>query len=698
MPTRRASGSDRSTLAPAAAVPPERRWPLSRRWTVVLVLLAVVFVVLRGVSLLATPAGDTAVYTERVVVVGVTDRATLTDTDRAVLGANLDNAQVAAMSVRSRYVGDCAAAGWSTLGAGRRTGVAGRCDPRVQDGRVADWPLRVAAAAERRGDARLGTLAGSVPGCVAAVGPGAALAAVRPDGSLARYTTASAFLAGGARTTCPITLMDAGPDSDAVITQLAGQRDVTLFVTGIGPPPGSSDPALQVVYRIGTTLPGWLTSASTRRTGVVTLADLTRTLIGFGLQGQSDGEGVAAAVPIDGAPLQVEDATLSLAGIDDHLRAVAALSDAAPYGYASLAIGGSVLFVLLVVGLVRRRWAVPRVILALGSTLTATMMLPGAFDWPGSSSPGLVVSLLVAGWASLLTGAALLLSRFLAVPVAVVGAALTTAAFTVDAALGGVMEPGSLINSQPVYGLRWYGFGNVTFAAYAAAALVLAGWLAGRFLAGGHRVAAVVAVAVTGFGVVVCEGWPTMGTDFGGVIALTPGVVWMLLVLSGVRVTWRQLVAIAVAAVLAISLISWLDWRRGVGRRSHLGNFVQRILDGDAGDVVSRKAVAAVQTIVSPVGIGALVVGIALWMVIFRYLLPVLVTGFPALPTVAVAALVTAVLGTLLNDGGIYVWLTVTAAFTVTVASLAVDRARAGGSLRRDVAGLPPGTAAGRKT
>ena len=54
-----------------------------------------------------------------------------------------------------------------------------------------------------------------------------------------------------------------------------------MIVTGIGPDPGSDDPSLQVIYRLGTTFPGWLTSASTRREGIVTLTDLTRTLIDF---------------------------------------------------------------------------------------------------------------------------------------------------------------------------------------------------------------------------------------------------------------------------------------------------------------------------------------------------------------------------------------------------------------------------------
>ena len=97
------------------------RWPLSRGWTLLVVLLAVVFLLLRGVSLLAEPPSDTAIFTEQVVVVGVTGHPQLTETDRAVLGANLENVQVGAVSIRPRYVGDCAAAGWATLGAGRRT-------------------------------------------------------------------------------------------------------------------------------------------------------------------------------------------------------------------------------------------------------------------------------------------------------------------------------------------------------------------------------------------------------------------------------------------------------------------------------------------------------------------------------------------------------------------------------------------------
>ncbi len=649
---------------------PPRGPALTRRAWTVLLLFALAFAGLRVVALLQEPPQASALVTEQVVVVGVTGRPALTPTDASVLADHLDDAQVGAVNVRPRKVGDCAAAGWTTLGAGRRAAVGGLCDPQVTEDRVADWNARLAAAAARRGDARLGTLAASVAGCVAAVGPGAALAAARPDGTLADYRTVEEFVADGLSTRCPTTLVDAGPASDDLIARLALDRERTLVVTGVGPVAGSTDPALQVVYRVGTTVPGWLTSASTRRQGIVTLTDLTRTLVEHDLPA-----GAAAPTTIDGSPLAVDPAELDLPLVRDHLAAVAALSDGAVVGYLVLGAFGTLLFVTGLVLTLCRRFAGPRLILTLGSVLGAAMMLTGSVPWAGSGAPGLVLGVAVLGWAVALTIAALALASRYTVPPAVAGAGLTVAAFTVDAALGGPMQAGSMLNSRPVFGLRWYGFGNVTFAVYATAALFLAGWIACRFLARGHRRAAVAAVVVVGLGVVVCEGWPSMGTDFGGVVALTPPVLGLVLAVAGLRITVPRVLALGAAAVVAISTLSLLDWARGPDRRSHLGGFVQRVLDGDAADVVSRKALASAETLVSGLGIGALLVGALLWVLILRCALPVLRPGFLTLPAVLHAALATAVLGTLLNDGGVSVWLTGTAMVAVTVGWFCLDHA-----------------------
>ena len=629
------------------------------RWVALLLVLGALFVGLRGIHTLADQPEQSAIFTDRVVVVGVTGRPELTPTDRAVLGSHLNDAQAGTISIRPRYVGDCAAAGWTTLGAGRRAAVNGLCTPEVQGGKVTDWPAREAAAATRRGDAKLGTLASSISGCVAAVGPGAALAAARSDGSIAKYQSPQEFVASGMQPTCSITIVDAGPLSDQIITQLANRKDITLIVTGVGPNPGSDDPSLQVTYRLGTTLPGWLTSASTRRDGIVTLTDLTRTLTEFGSPGSS--------VAVDGSPFAVYSTELSVDEINAKINSVAALSDAARIGYLTLGLMAAALVVIMVISVLRGQFRLPKLILIPFGITPAAMMLTGALPWQYSSSPGLFVSVLVTAWLVILTALALLIGRIAQLPNIIAATALNVAAFTIDAALGAVMQPGSLLNSRPIFGLRWYGFGNVTFAAYATAGLLLAGSIAHRLLAADRRGAAVAAVGAIGFGIVICEGWPSMGSDFGGVIALTPAVLWLMLALSGIKITWPKLLAIGGAAVLAVALISVLDWRRGPDRRTHLGNFVQRIIDGDALDVISRKAVASAETITSILGIGSILIGVVLWIVIFRYVVPRISSDFTTARSTLIAALVVAILGTLLNDGGISVWLTATAEVTVVM-------------------------------
>jgi len=372
------------------------------------------------------------------------------------------------------------------------------------------------------------------------------------------------------------------------------------------------------------------------------------------------------------------------AAAQDHLQAVAALSNAAVRADIALGVSGAILLVILIISVTARRFAVARLILGWGTILPATMLLTGAVPWNATRWPVLVLLVALAGWGIALTVVVFAGAKRLNVPFAVVGAAVTVTAFTVDAALGGVMEPGSMLNSRPVNGGRWYGFGNVTFAVYAAATLVLVGYLAHRLRATGHRRAALVSVAMIGFGVVICEGWPSMGADFGGVIALTPPLLWLLLVLAGIPITWPKLVGAAGSALALVAAISWLDWRRGPTARTHLGAFFQRVLEGDAFNIIIRKAVAAAGSIFNPIGMGTMVVGVVVWILLFRRLLPALTTEFTTLHMVAVAALGVAILGTALNDGGITIWYTLTLTFTLTVSALWVNRASHLNVIHRD--------------
>jgi hypothetical protein len=360
--------------------------PLSWRWVAALIVLLAAFLGLRSLHGLQPEPVAPPMPTGTVVVVGVTDRSSLTGSDLALIDSHSNAVQFAAVSVRPRYIGDCAAAGWATLGAGRRTSVDGLCDSRVERQRVTDWPQRLTAAAAHHGDAVLGTLAASMHGCVAAVGPRAALAAARPDGTLAHYDTVDHFLRDGLATPCP------------------------------------------------------LTSASTRRDGIVNLTDLTATLIAAGGR-----EGPGGAAPVDGSPFKVRTEMVTAAAAQDHLEAVAALSNAAVPADTALGVSGAILLVLLIGILTARRFALARPILEWATILPAAMLLTGAVPWNATRWPILVLLMTLAGWSIALTVAVFAGAKRLNVPFAVAGVAVTVIAFTVDAALGAVMEPGSML-------------------------------------------------------------------------------------------------------------------------------------------------------------------------------------------------------------------------------------------------------------
>ena len=125
--------------------------------------------------------------------------------------------------------------------------------------------------------------------------------------------------------------------------------------------------------------------------------------------------------------------------------------------------------------------------------------------------------------------------------------------------------------------------------------------------------------------------------------------------------TWLRLLAIGGSAVLAVALISVLDWFRGPDRWTHLGNFVQRIIDGDALDVISCKAVASADTLCLHRRSRSAADRCRVLIAIFRHVVPRISPDFTTVRSALIATLIVAIVGTVLNDGGIFVWLTVTA-------------------------------------
>lgn len=600
-----------------------------------------------------------------------------------------------ALSLGTGPSSSCAAAAWATIGAGRSVPAPASCTPTVQDGRSAQWSAAQQAGA--RQGATLGALAGSVSGsgsgCVTSVGPGAALAGARPDGSVEHLETLPHFLAGGGPTPCALTLVDAGTDPAGVVRLLAGRPDLTVVVAEVADGPNTHPAGVTPVYQTAPGPQGWLTSASTRRPGIVTLPDLHATLAQFG-------GGPRGNLPVgDGAPFRLGPAPFASSSHRDLLRELAGVQ-------AGLAVGEQVAAALAALALacVAGGWATGRARWRRAGTeallvLPVAAALTGVVPWYRAASPALAVGLVLVLATAVLAVVARTVGRRGRVPTAVVTAAFLVLVLGVDAATGGMGQEASLLNPRPLDGGRWYGFGNLTFAFYACSSLVLVGHLLHRVRSTGRGAVLTVVLGVT---LVALDGAPGAGADLGGALTLAVTMVWLLLGLSRRTTSGaRPLLAVGAALVL-VGGLAWLDWLRGPTRRTHLGAFVQRLLDADAGSLLVRKATAVGASLVSPWGLVALVGGALVWLLVVRATRRV-VPGWADFDRLVVAVLATAVLGTVLNDSGVLVFAAVTGAYGVTVLALVAETVRpavpvAGWRRRRPTVSTPASGPARRTT
>lgn len=174
--------------------------------------------------------------------------------------------------------------------------------------------------------------------------------------------------------------------------------------------------------------------------------------------------------------------------------------------------------------------------------------------------------------------------------------AVTLATLLLDVLTGSALELNGLLGYDAIVAGRFTGYGNLGFGLLSVSALlVTAAAAAAAARRGGRRRArAVTAVTVLGIGLltVAVIGAPSLGRDFGGVLAAMPGFLLLAMLMARVRVTLLRFAAILLAAVLAVGTVAVLDWTGPPDQRTHLGRFVEQVLTGEAWTVVSRKASA----------------------------------------------------------------------------------------------------------
>ena len=562
----------------------------------------------------------------------------------------LRDGATATLTVRSVHANTCPVDGWLTLSAGEQAGDVdalggGGSDgakpacqalpDRRTAGTVPRWNDYLTAAAATSFDASLGLLGDQIAshgGCIQAIGPGAALGAARANGIVDRYRPYDDSTLGAALAACPATLIDVGPVRDpADVDPQDAFRPTTTRVQQVATvdarvaavlkaAPSGTDVLLVSLADAGVTErlrlvavsgprfgAGTLESTSTRQLGLVQLADVTPTIL--------EHLGIARPPSLGGAPLQfvpsdgnseqsARERLRALLDYDEASHNVHRLVEPFFYGWVLLQLA----LYLIVAVLWRRGWGnlprhvsrampqrrqllgITRRVATVAATVPVSTFLANLLPWWRFSVPLVSVVASVAIFATAISMLALLgpWRRRLFGPLIVV-CLVTVAVLAADVMTGSRLQLSSLMGLQPVVGGRFYGMGNVTFALFATATLMLCTAVGNHLITVEQPRLAAAAVGAIGLVAVIVDASPSWGSDLGGPPALLPGVVLLVLTILQIRLTWRWLLAIGGGIGAFLVLLSLLDWLRPAESRSHLGRFVQTAIDGDAWNIISRK-------------------------------------------------------------------------------------------------------------
>jgi hypothetical protein len=82
---------------------------------------------------------------------------------------------------------------------------------------------------------------------------------------------------------------------------------------------------------------------------------------------------------------------------------------------------------------------------------------------------------------------------------------------------------------------------------------------------------------------------PAFGSDVGGTLAIVPAFAGLVAVLAGRTIRVRSALVVAVVTVALVVALAFADRARPESSRTHLGRFLDQLLDGDGGLVVRRK-------------------------------------------------------------------------------------------------------------
>lgn len=382
---------------------------------------------------------------------------------------------------------------------------------------------------------------------------------------------ASGYAARASSEHAPDLRLAALASSDALLRELLARVDPdTDAVLVVSPVAASASPELAVVLlRAPNVAGGLLRSSTTRRDGYVQLADIAPTVLALLGEPQPDEiEGRAFEVRPSGGTDRMAKlvAEAEAAEFRDNLMPIVV-----PTIIGALALLAVATLVALRRGAPWRGALVPASLVALG-VVPATFVASRIGGVVGSTAAYLAIT---AGVAAVVGAMAWALERRWPGIGPVAGTGAIVALFAVDVVVGAPLQLNAVFGYSVAVAGRFVGLGNLAFALFGSATVVLAALVVDRF--GRRGLPWVLALLA---GVVLLEGLPMLGADVGGVVSMVPAFGVTALVLAGRRVRLVDVVALAAAAGAAVLVFAFIDVARPPGSRTHLARLAEHLLDG----------------------------------------------------------------------------------------------------------------------
>ena len=223
-----------------------------------------------------------------------------------------------------------------------------------------------------------------------------------------------------------------------------------------------------------------------------------------------------------------------------------------------------------------------------------------------------------------------------------------------DVMTGSRLSLSAAFGYSPTGNSRLYGISNYSFGMVAAAACLLAAFVAARWPGRRGHVASIGLLVA----VLIVIGAPTFGSDVGGIIAFTPTILVFAAMVTGYRVRLRTVLLGLVVTVAAVAAFGVVDLARPEGERAHLGRLFERV--GNEGlepllSVIERKALANLGVTTSSFWVAVIPVAVVVLVFLAKYPtrpLADLYAHTPPLRAGVWAAIVAAILGSAVNDSG----------------------------------------------